>query len=271
MKPRVIVIIQGRMGSSRLPGKVLLDIAGQPMLERVFRRASRAGAVDAVIIATSTDPSDDAVVEHCRSKNIPCERGSLYDVLDRFYQTSRNSRADMTVRLTADCPVIDPILIDAVVNTLKQFNFDFACNRLPPPNQRTYPIGLDVEACTFKALERAWQESSEPYLREHVMPYLYEGVKLTKDNPELQTGISRRGFKVALLDHSKDYGSYRWTVDTSKDLEFIRQVYSHFNGRDDFSWREVLALVHGDPVLMAINATVHHKTMKDIDARTTTD
>src|SRR5574338_1489766 len=118
MKPRVVAIIQGRMGSSRLPGKILADIAGQPMLQRVFVRASRAGSLTETIFATTVDPSDDPVAEYCDFSGIPFTRGSLYDVLDRYYQTARRSKADVVVRITADCPVIDPVLIDDAVHAI---------------------------------------------------------------------------------------------------------------------------------------------------------
>ncbi|HEX6033328.1 MAG TPA: NTP transferase domain-containing protein, partial [Anaerolineales bacterium] len=118
MKPRVIAIIQGRMSSSRLPGKILADIAGQPMLQRVFTRTSRAATVTETIFATTTDPSDDPVAEYCDFSGIPFTRGNLYDVLDRYYQAAKQAKADVVVRVTADCPVIDPTLIDDVVNTV---------------------------------------------------------------------------------------------------------------------------------------------------------
>jgi len=289
MKPRVIAIIQGRMSSSRLPGKILADMAGQPMLQRVFIRTSRAATVTETIFATTTDPSDDPVAEYCDFSRILFTRGNLYDVLDRFYQTAKQAKADVVVRVTADCPVIDPALIDDAVNAiwghfegmpdpLEELNrsllpdelvfaADFVCNRLPPPFHRTYPIGLDVEVCTFAALEKAWKESTETFHREHVMPYLYEGVELTTINRQSQTGTSPRGFRIALLNHTADFGDYRWTVDTPEDLEFMRQVYNRFDGRDDFTWREVLDLIHNEPQLMKINASVQHKTLQDIDKR----
>lgn len=267
MKPRVVAIIQGRMSSSRLPGKILADIAGQPMLTRVFTRASRAQTLREVIFATTTDASDDPVAEYCDFSGIPCTRGSQFDVLDRYYQAAKQTKADVVVRITADCPVIDPELIDNVVNTLLEDEYDFVCNRLPPPWSRTYPIGLDVEACTFKVLGQAWKEAKEPQHREHAMPYFYEGVQLSNINRQLQTGVSPRGFNIALLHHTADFGDYRWTVDTPEDLEFMRQVYSRFDGRDDFSWKDVLDLVHDEPRLMEINAGVQHKTLKDIDKR----
>jgi spore coat polysaccharide biosynthesis protein SpsF len=267
MKKRVVAIIQGRMSSSRLPGKILADIAGQPMLQRVFTRTARAPTVDQTLFATTTDPSDDPVAGYCSSNGIPFRRGSLYDVLDRYYQTARDVRADVVVRITADCPVIDPSLIDAVVRTLLEGGHDFACNRLPPPWQRTHPIGLDVEVCTFEALEGAWKEAAEPQQREHVMPYFYENVQLSAISGQLSTGKSPRGFSVALLNHTTDLGEYRWTVDTPEDLEFMRQLYARFGGRDDFTWKDVLALVRREPGLPAINAAVQHKTLDDIDKR----
>src|SRR5512134_1204964 len=205
MKPRVVAIIQGRMSSSRLPGKILADIAGQPMLQRVFIRTSRAATVTETIFATTTDSSDDPFTEYCDFSGIPVTRGSLYDVLDRYYQAAKGAKADVIVRVTADCPVIDPTLIDDVVNTLLNEEYDFVCNRLPPPWHRTYPIGLDVEACPFKNLEKAWKVAKEPQHREHAMPYLYEGVELITENRSLQTGISPRGFRVALLNHTTDF------------------------------------------------------------------
>ena len=267
MKPKIVAIIQGRMSSSRLPGKILANIAGQPMLTRVFTRTSRAQTLDEVIFATTTDASDDPVAEYCDFSGIPFTRGSLFDVLDRYYQTARQVQADVVVRITADCPIIDPTLIDDVVNFLHDEEYDFVCNRLPPPWPRTYPIGLDVEACTFKVLEKAWKEAKEPQHREHTMPYFYEGVQLTRQSRTLETGTSPRGYKIALLHHTTDFGDYRWTVDTPEDLKFMREVYSRFDGRDDFTWKEVLDLVHDEPALMEINVDVQHKTLKDIDKR----
>jgi spore coat polysaccharide biosynthesis protein SpsF len=269
MKPRVIAIIQGRMSSSRLPGKIFADIAGQPMLQRVFARTSRSATVTDTVFATTTDSTDDPVAEYCDFSGIPFTRGSQFDVLDRYYQTAKQMKADVVVRITADCPVIDPELIDNVVRavTSEKSPVDFAANRLPPPWTRTYPIGLDVEVCTFKALKKAWKEAKEPQHREHVMPFFYEGVKLTTENRSLQTGTSPRGYNIALLHHTTDFGDYRWTVDTPEDLEFMRQVYARFDGRDDFTWKEVLDLVHDNPELAKINADVQHKTLKDLDER----
>ena len=275
MKQKVVAIVQARMGSSRLPGKVMKDISGQPMLTRVYTRAARSTCVDETLIATTIEAADDPISEYCAFSGIPFTRGSQFDVLDRYYRAALHAKADVVVRITADCPVIDPVLIDDVVNVLTGQSideaqgsvFDFATNRLPPPWHRTYPIGLDVEACTFTALKKAWREGKAPQHREHAMPYFYEGVELVHVNRKLETGTSPRGFKVALLNNTTDFGEYRWTVDTAEDLEFIRQIYSRFNGRDDFSWKDVLELVHDEPGLMEINAGVKHKTLKDLDNR----
>ncbi|MFH1184376.1 MAG: glycosyltransferase family protein [Chloroflexota bacterium] len=280
MKERTVAIIQARMASSRLPGKVLMDLEGRAVLARVMERTRRATALDGAVLATTTDASDNAIVEYCRRRGIRCIRGSHFDVLDRYYTAARQLRADVVVRITADCPLIDPALIDDAVHVLLgvqdvqiagggfgRTEFDFVANRLPPPRHRTYPIGLDAEVCTFDALERAWREAREPEAREHVMPYLYDGVDLIRRNPHVSTGTSPRGFRIGVLDADDDHGSLRWTVDTADDLEFVRQVYRHFGGQSDFSWLDVLKLLDSRPELRSINANVTHKSVRDTDER----
>ena len=247
-----VVIIQARMGSSRLPGKVLKEIDGRPMLDWVVTRARRAETVDEVAVATTTDAADDPIAVFCEARQVPVYRGDVFDVLDRYYQAALAFQADIVVRLTADCPLIDPQMIDLTVQRLLQTGADFAANRLPPPFKRTFPIGLDTEVCSFAALQRAWQEAELKYQREHVMPYLYD-----------QPGR----FKVEVVDHREDQGAQRWTVDTLQDLEFVRQVAARFDGRDDFGWLDVLALLEKEPALKVINAEIHHKTMVDVDER----
>jgi len=267
----IVAIIQGRMGSSRLPGKVLLDIAGKPMIQRVIERASRSRTLDRVIVATTHDPGDDPLAAFASSIGVVFTRGSLHDVLDRYYQAAKDQRADVVVRITADCPLVDPELIDKTVEVVRDGcmgqTFDFAANRLPPPFTRTIPIGLDVEVCTFAALERAWRESTQAFHREHVMPYLYENTSLSAFAPTLLSGTSPRGFKVAQLNNLVDYGSLRWTVDTPEDLEFIRQVFARLDDRETFNWKDILALVQREPELSAINADVRHKSMTEVDER----
>jgi len=276
----VIAIIQARMGSSRLPGKVLLDIAGKPMLRRVVERTMLAKTVDQVVVATTTEPSDDPVTEMCQALGYPCYRGNLYDVLDRYYQAARQYQARNIVRITADCPLIDPEVIDRTVSAFfgqvtahdvilsdtkstsitanQKFKiknpkyFDFVANRLPPPWGRTYPIGLDTEVCTFEALETAWSEASAKHQREHVMPFFYDNLDR---------------FRVLLVNHTEDQGTYRWTVDTAEDLEALRQIYAHFPGKEHFSWLEVLELYQREPQLAQINAQVQHKHYRQVDER----
>ncbi|MBE9473644.1 MAG: glycosyltransferase family protein [Chloroflexi bacterium] len=271
---KVIAIIQARMSASRLPGKVLLDIGGEPMLDRVVKRTRCSQIVDQVVVATSLDQSDNPIAEYCDHRGYISYRGSLHDVLDRYYQAAKSLSAGVVVRITADCPIIDPGVIDQTLNAFlgqgpsliteadkdteeksqaqleHKPAWDFAANRLPPPWQRTFPIGLDTEVCTFSALETAWREASQPHQREHVMPFLYE---------------HENRFRVLLVNHDPDYGNFRWTVDTSRDLELLRTIYSRFGGRDDFSWLEVLELFGHEPELAEINAEVLHNDYREVE------
>jgi len=252
MGQRIVAIIQARMGSSRLPGKVLLDIAGRPMLAWVVERASLSRYISEVVIATTTADSDEPIQAWCGQHGVACFRGDSKDVLDRYFKAAEFYRADVIVRFTADCPLLDPGVVDETIEAFLQQGADFAANRLPPPFTRTYPIGLDTEVCSFGALQRAWHEASGAHEREHVMPYLYE-----------QPGR----FRVCQLNYKEDLGKLRWTVDTAQDLEFIRQVVARFGIRTDFSWLEVLALLEREPQLASINADVDHKTYLDVDDR----
>ena len=253
-KVKVVCIIQARMDSSRLPGKVLKDICGYPMLHWVVSRVAEAKLVDELIVATTLDNSDDPIAEWCSEHSIKCSRGDAFDVLDRYYQTARNYRADVVVRLTGDCPLIDPALMDEVITVFFNKGVDFAANRLPPPYKRTYPIGLDIEVASFSALEKAWRQAKLPFEREHVMPYLYS--------------VEDR-FSTFVLDADKNYGGRRWTVDTPEDLEFIRAVFNKLNCRIKFSWREVLKMLEENPELEKINAKIAHKSFRDVDNRST--
>ncbi len=248
----IVCIIQARMGSSRLPGKVLKPICSQPMLGWVVKRASRSHLISNIIVATTTDASDDLIETFCKSEGILCFRGSEFDVLDRYFQAAKIAKADVVVRLTADCPLIDASLIDATIEKLLEEKADFAANRLPPPYKRTFPIGLDTEVATFKAMETAWKFAVKPFEREHVMPYLYD---------------PQNNFKVLIIDAQKDYGNQRWTVDTSEDLEFIRQVTKKFDCLMDFGWEEVIKILNENPELSKINATIVHKSLNDVDHR----
>lgn len=258
------------MSSSRLPGKVLLDLAGKPMLEHVVQRTSLAKSVHKVVVATTLDESDDPIVDFCQQKGIPCFRGSMFDVLDRYYQAAEIFQAQIIVRITADCPLIDPGVIDQTlsgflglpVNTdfskpvhypqLVDLPYDFAANRLPPPWGRTFPIGLDTEVCSLPALEIAWREANQKHQREHVMPFFY-------DQPER--------FRIFHLDYHTDYGKLRWTVDTPEDLQMVRQIFEYFPNQGPASWLEVLNLVHNHPELSIINQQIQPKDYRQVDQR----
>lgn len=261
--PLILAIIQARTAASRLPGKVLLEIAGEPMLARVLERTKRAVTVNNVLVATTDDPADDAIQELCDQRGYACFRGSNFDVLDRYYRAAAAYHADFIVRITADCPVIDPSVIDKTVlalfgsdngNNLGEPIYDFAANRLPPPWKRTYPVGLDTEVCSFQNLELAWKEADQTHQREHVMPFFYE-------QPER--------FRICHVTHDPDYGAQRWTVDTPQDLELLRTIYDRFPGRDDFSWLEIFDLLEREPEIALINVQVQAKHYRQVDPHST--
>jgi len=240
----VVAIVQARMSSTRLPGKVLLDLAGEPMLVRVVRRVRRASRVDQVVVAATTDPADDPIAACCASHEWACFRGSHDDLLDRYYQAAREHRADVVVRVTSDCPLIDPGLIDRVVGEFfaGQPAVDYACNSMPV---KTYPRGLDTEAIRIDALERAWREDANPAWREHATPYIYR-------HPER--------FTLHAVVNDCDHSPLRWTVDTPEDWQFVERIYRHF-GHDRFSWRNVLELLDRHPEWLEINGHVEQKVL----------
>ena len=281
---KTVAIIQARMSASRLPGKVMLMINDRPMLEWVVQRTMRAQRVNEVVVATTIDSSDDPVFEFCRQKNYQVSRGSVYDVLDRYYQTAKHFKADVIVRITSDCPLIDPSLIDqtmqfflSVPEPLKTHSklaiprLDFVTNRLPPPWGRTYPIGLDIEAFTFDVLEQANMRAISQHQREHVTPYFYEDtpadqLKYQIHGSSYSIAITPDGHHIALLHHTPDFGNLRWTVDTPEDLDLVRKIVSYFPD-DAFTWLEVLSLVQKKPKLTQINVQIQHKTHLDVDSR----
>jgi spore coat polysaccharide biosynthesis protein SpsF (cytidylyltransferase family) len=241
---RVVAIIQARMGSSRLPGKVLMDIAGMPMLQHVVRRVQQSRSLDAVVVATTTGTADDAVAEAVTAWGCPVLRGQEDDVLDRYRQAAAASDADCIVRVTADCPLIDAQVIDQVLAAFwADPPVDYASNTL----ERTFPQGLDVEVTSRQALEAAWQEADAPYQRAHVMPFLY-------DHPTR--------FRLRSVTGPESLAHLRWTVDTAADLDLVRAIYDRL-GRVDFGWQEALAVVQADPGLTALNAHVRQKALHE--------
>lgn len=249
---KVVAIIQARMTSSRLPGKVLKEIAGFPMLYHVVNRVMAAKKVDEVVVATTKDAADDLILKFCLQNNYNCFRGNSYDVLDRYFQAAVQTEADVIVRITSDCPLMDSAMIDMLVDTFLSSDVDFLTNRLPPPWKRTYPIGLDVEIVRFSGLERAWREAQSPFEREHVMPYFY-------DKPGR--------FKIQVVDHDPDFGEKRLTVDTPEDFELISRLFNLFHPRIDFSWLEAIEQLQKHPEIEKINQGVTAKNMAETDKR----
>ncbi|MFZ0300592.1 MAG: glycosyltransferase family protein [Candidatus Sulfotelmatobacter sp.] len=242
---RVVAIIQARMRSTRLPGKVLKDLAGATVLERVVSRLRRCRLVNEVVVATSAEPADDVIVNECQRLGTHAFRGSEQDVLDRYYRAAQRMQAEAVVRITSDCPLIDPGVSDKTVQAFLSERPDYASNAL----ERTYPRGLDTEVMTFAALECAWTEARQAYQREHVTPFLYQ-------HPER--------FKILSVTGDHDYSQHRWTLDTPEDLEFLRVVYARGVNRQDLTWQDVLNIVEGEPELAEINRHVVQKTVSNL-------
>jgi len=230
---KVVALVQARMGSTRLPNKVMKPIGGVPMIELLLSRLSRAKEIDEVVLATSVDERNLPLAEHVRKLGYPVEQGSENDVLDRFVQAARAHAADVVVRITGDCPLVDPGLVDAAVAAYKSAGVDYYSNVVPP----TYPDGLDIEVFSRSALERSSRETDKPHDREHVTPYLRESGR----------------FSTASGRHAEDLSALRWTVDDPADFEVVERVFSRFAPRTDFTWLEVLDLQRREPGLFAAN------------------
>jgi spore coat polysaccharide biosynthesis protein SpsF len=241
---KVVAIIQARMASTRLPGKVLLDIGGRTMLERVIMRTRFASLVHEVAVATTTAAGDDQLATACEALDAPAVRGSEDDVLDRYRQAAAHFDADAIVRITSDCPLIDPSLIDQVVAAFLAERPDYASNIL----HRSYPRGLDTEVVSRTALERAWHEAAGPQYRAHVTPYVY---------------LHPKEFKLVSVSGRDDFSDHRWTVDTQIDLDVVRDIYAAAGNRDDLSWTETLALVQARPDSLTRNRDVRQKPLEE--------
>lgn len=230
---KIVALVQARMGSTRLPGKVMKPICGVPLIELLLRRLSKATEINQIVVATSVAHANQPLVDHVSKLGYACEQGSENDVLDRFVQAADKHHADVVVRITGDCPLVDPELVDEVIRRFKSSNVEYFSNISPP----TYPDGLDIEVFTFKALNHARELAQESFDREHVTPYL-----------------RRSGnFKTAGMQYGQDFSALRWTVDESADFFVIEKVFQHFYPRTNFTWTEVLALQLQQPELFKNN------------------
>ncbi|MES2353791.1 MAG: glycosyltransferase family protein [Pseudomonadota bacterium] len=231
----ILAILQARTSSTRLPGKVLKPILGRPMIERQIERLRRAKNFDRLIVATSDDANDSALAELCAELSVDCFRGSLNDVLDRFYQAALPHQPQHVVRLTGDCPLADPGLIDAVIAMHIANGNDYTANCL----QATFPDGLDVEVVRFSALAEAWREARLPSQREHVLPFIHSA-------PER--------YQIGHYRNDVDLSNLRWTVDEPGDYDLVSHIYEAlYPANPAFTTADILMLLEKEPVLRTLN------------------
>lgn len=234
----VIAILQARVSSSRLPRKVLAPVLGVPMLFRQVERLRRSKTIDRLIVATSVDPGDDEIVGHCAQEGVDCFRGSLDDVLDRVYRAAASHNPEHVVRLTGDCPLTDPGVLDDVVAFYLAGKYDYASNAVEP----TFPDGLDVEVSRFACLETAWREAQLASEREHITLFIYR-------RPER--------FRIGHYKIAPSLAHLRWTVDEPRDLEFVRRVYEAlYPANPAFAMRDVLRYLEEHPEVGGINVGI---------------
>jgi len=233
---KVVAIIQARMSSSRLPGKVLMPLANKPVLAHIVERLSYCKMIDKIVVATTNEVSDDLVADYCDNNNIDCYRGSLEDVLDRYYQTAKIHHANPIVRITGDCPVIDPVVVDAVITGYLSGEYD--CYGLGGE----FPDGLDCTVFSFSAIEKAWKEAKLQSEREHVGPYI-------ENNPHL--------FRNGALELFQGLSQQRWTLDELNDYELLSKIFNELYRLDSpFLTHEILQFIQNNPELLAINEQI---------------
>jgi len=238
--PKIVTVIQARMGSSRLPGKVLLPLAGKPLLLRMYERVSLTNYAGEIVIAITEDQSDNELAVLCQKNGLNVFRGSSLDLLDRHYKTAKKYNAEAVIKIPSDCPLIDPHIIGKVI--LYYINnsdkFDFVSDLHPP----SYPDGNDVEIMSFKALERAWINAKKDFEREHTTPYIWENTdKFRIGNVVWETG----------LDYSM---THRFTIDYHEDYNFIKKVYDELYPKNErFGLNDILKLLEEKPEIKKIN------------------
>ena len=237
---KIVTIIQARTGSSRLPNKIFLPLSGKPLLFRMYERVAASHLRGLIVIATTTESTDDKVEELCKEFQIDCYRGHPTDLLDRHYQAAKLLNADAVVKIPSDCPLIDPNIIDKVLEFYlsNSDKFDYVSNLHPA----TYPDGNDVEIFSFEALKNAWENAKLDLEREHTTPYLWENPdKFRIGNVVWETG----------LDYSM---SHRFTIDYEKDYNFIKQVYDElYPINNKFTLQDILDLLERKPQIRKIN------------------
>ena len=232
----VVAVVQARMGSARLPKKVMKPILGVPMIELLLSRLAKSRQITHIVLATSTESLDTPLVAHVEKLGYACVRGSEHDVLARYLIAARQAKANVVVRITGDCPLVDPSLVDQAIMQFKAEDLDYLSNARPA----SYPDGLDIEVFTMQALEQAGSESQNLFDREHVTPYLYN------------SGL----FRIGAMKHNNNLSKLRWTVDEEVDFDVISQVFAHFSPNIYFSWMDVLQLQQEHPALFYANSNI---------------
>ena len=231
-----IAIVQARMGSTRLPGKIMKPLAGKPVLWHVVDRLGHSHKLKDIVIATTVTPEDDVVADFCRERNIRYFRGSELDVLDRYYEAATFFRADPVVRITADCPVIDPVIVDELIEEFFEGTYDVFAHG------GEFPDGLDCEMFSFRVLEDAWKNADLPSEREHVGPYM-------RKHPEK--------YKIGAYEKFSGLAHHRWTLDEESDLMFLEKIYDRLYSEGTiFSTSDILALLEAEPELAEINSDI---------------
>jgi spore coat polysaccharide biosynthesis protein SpsF len=238
-----VAIVQARYSSTRLKGKIFKEISGKPMLWHVLNRLSYSKLIDKIVVATTLDKEDDQTEEFCRANHIPYYRGSMEDVLARYYEAARVFNAGTIIRITSDCPLIDPVIIDKMLTEYELVKD--LCDYMSNVVQRTFPRGLDTEIFSFNALEKASSEAKTKYEREHVTPFIYTNSAL---------------FKIKSYTSDVDYSFHRWTVDTEEDFKLVEAIYNYLYKPDQlFFLEDVIKLFDNDPGLIKINQHVKQK------------
>ncbi|MCK4829584.1 aminotransferase class III-fold pyridoxal phosphate-dependent enzyme, partial [bacterium] len=233
---RIVVIIQARLGSTRLPEKVLLDLKGKPVIQRVYERACRIRRADDVVVATTLNTSDDRLSNLCKDNGIPLFRGSEEDVLDQYYRAAEHFQADAVIRITGDCPLLDPREVDKVVEMFMGHDFDYVSNTQPP----MLPDGLDASIGSFIAYERSWKEAKLKSEREHVTQYI-------RNHPEK--------FNIGSVRYNENYSGQRWTIDEQEDYEFVSKIYEKLAEKKLYGYlRDVLMVLAENPDLAKLNS-----------------
>lgn len=247
MNKKITVIIQARMGSTRLPGKVLMNISGKTVLHHVVDRVSQCRNIDDIIIATTTLDKDDLIVKEVEKIGCKYFRGSENNVLDRYYEAATFNKSDIIIRITSDCPLIDPLIVDKIIEFYINNNYEMVTNACSDSSKRTYPRGLDTEIFSYNVLKKAKENAKESYQLEHVTPYIYENTT-----------------NIFYYKNNIDYSKYRFTLDTEEDLKLIKEIYSNlYFGENNFYLGDVIEVMENNPDLFFINNSIKQKHIRE--------